>query len=113
METWYFDRQPDGKMRLVNVEEENHGKFRWFLSTISEPFSSGDLQEETGLSKSTAVRYLGQAERVTGFNVGSNCGKAAGQTVDHAHIHLMPRRNGDLSDPRGGVRGVIPDRRVY
>lgn len=63
METWYFDRQPDGKMQLVNVEEENHDKFRWFLSTTSEPFSSSDLQDETGLFKSTAGRYLVQAER--------------------------------------------------
>jgi len=50
---------------------------------------------------------------VTGFNIGMNCGKSAGQTIMHAHIHLIPRRNGDALKPKGGVRGVIPDRMVY
>lgn len=50
---------------------------------------------------------------VAGFNVGMNCGEAAGQTVMHAHIHLIPRRHGDTQDPRGGVRGVIPEKRNY
>ena len=50
---------------------------------------------------------------VTGFNIGMNCGEAAGQTVFHAHIHLIPRRNGDTPSPRGGVRGVIPGRMGY
>jgi len=47
------------------------------------------------------------------FNVGVNCGVVAGQTVMHAHIHLIPRRAGDTADPRGGVRGVIPHRMRY
>jgi diadenosine tetraphosphate (Ap4A) HIT family hydrolase len=50
---------------------------------------------------------------VTGFNIGINCGESAGQTIPHAHIHLIPRRDGDTSEPRGGVRGVIPDRMAY
>jgi len=50
---------------------------------------------------------------VTGFNIGVNCGESAGQTMLHAHIHLIPRRDGDIPEPRGGVRGVIPDRRRY
>jgi len=50
---------------------------------------------------------------VLGFNLGMNCGQAAGQTVMHAHIHLIPRRAGDVIDPRGGVRGVIPERMKY
>src|SRR6516164_9949252 len=45
---------------------------------------------------------------VTGFNIGINSGNTAGQTVDHAHVHLIPRRSGDVQDPRGGIRGVIP-----
>lgn len=47
---------------------------------------------------------------VTGFNVGVNCGASAGQTIMHVHVHLIPRRDGDLDNPRGGVRGVIPER---
>jgi diadenosine tetraphosphate (Ap4A) HIT family hydrolase len=45
-----------------------------------------------------------------GFNVGLNAGAAAGQTVAHAHVHVIPRYDGDVDDPRGGVRAVIPDR---
>ena len=45
---------------------------------------------------------------VTGFNIGINDGDTAGQTVMHCHIHLIPRRKGDVDDPRGGVRGIIP-----
>ena len=48
-----------------------------------------------------------------GFNVGVNDGIAAGQTVMHAHIHVVPRRDGDVGDPRGGVRWVIPDKADY
>jgi diadenosine tetraphosphate (Ap4A) HIT family hydrolase len=52
-------------------------------------------------------------ESITGFNVGMNCGESAGQTIFHAHIHLIPRRDGDTPDPTGGVRGVIPDKMSY
>lgn len=48
-----------------------------------------------------------------GFNIGINDGAAAGQTVPHLHIHLIPRFNGDIADPRGGVRWVIPDKADY
>lgn len=48
-----------------------------------------------------------------GYNIGINDGPAAGQTVPHLHIHLIPRYAGDLPDPRGGVRWVIPDKAVY
>ena len=50
---------------------------------------------------------------VAGFNIGINCGEPAGQTIMHAHIHLIPRRPGDTPHPKGGVRGVIPGRMSY
>ena len=50
---------------------------------------------------------------ITGFNIGINNGESAGQTIFHAHIHLIPRRDGDTANPRGGVRGVIPGKRSY
>lgn len=50
---------------------------------------------------------------VTGFNIGMNCGESAGQTIFHCHIHLIPRRDGDCDNPRGGVRGVIPSKQQY
>tara|TARA_B100001123_G_scaffold322850_1_gene362308 strand:+ start:245 stop:613 length:369 start_codon:yes stop_codon:yes gene_type:complete len=48
-----------------------------------------------------------------GFNIGVNVGKEAGQTIDHAHLHLIPRYKGDIADPRGGIRWVIPDKAPY
>ena len=48
-----------------------------------------------------------------GFNIGINEGEAAGQTVPHLHIHLIPRYEGDVVCPRGGVRGVIPSKKEY
>ena len=52
-------------------------------------------------------------KKITGFNVGTNIGKDAGQSIMHCHIHLIPRRKGDVKDPRGGVRGVIPSKQKY
>ncbi len=48
-----------------------------------------------------------------GFNVGVNCGEAAGQSVFHAHIHIIPRYAGDIANPRGGIRNIIPGRGNY
>lgn len=50
---------------------------------------------------------------ISGFNIGMNCGESAGQTIFHAHIHLIPRRDGDTPKPKGGVRGVIPGKMGY
>ena len=51
--------------------------------------------------------------RPDGFNIGVNAGAAAGQTIAHAHIHVVPRFTGDVGDPRGGVRWVIPEKAKY
>jgi diadenosine tetraphosphate (Ap4A) HIT family hydrolase len=48
-----------------------------------------------------------------GFNIGINAGKAAGQTIFHLHVHLIPRYKGDQEDPRGGVRHVMPNKANY
>lgn len=58
-------------------------------------------------------RVLEKDPSVTGFNIGTNAGVSAGQTVFHTHIHLIPRRDHDTPHPRGGVRGVIPDKMDY
>ena len=50
---------------------------------------------------------------VKGFNIGTNLGKVAGQSVMHCHIHLIPRREGDVENPQGGVRSVIPLKQHY
>lgn len=51
--------------------------------------------------------------KVTGFNIGLNAGQSAGQTVFHCHFHLIPRRDGDVDEPKGGVRHVIPGKGHY
>lgn len=51
--------------------------------------------------------------RITGFNIGINVGEDAGQTVFHCHVHLIPRRQGDVTHPQGGIRGVIPGKQQY
>lgn len=48
-----------------------------------------------------------------GYNIGINSGEYAGQTIMHCHVHLIPRYKGDIDNPRGGVRGVIPNKRIY
>jgi diadenosine tetraphosphate (Ap4A) HIT family hydrolase len=57
--------------------------------------------------------FLDAAYAPGGYNIGVNCGRAAGQSIMHVHIHVIPRYRDDRVDPTGGVRGVIPDRRRY
>ena len=60
-----------------------------------------------------AKRRLDKEFHPAGYNVGINDGAAAGQTVPHLHIHLIPRYAGDAEDPRGGVRWILPDKADY
>jgi diadenosine tetraphosphate (Ap4A) HIT family hydrolase len=54
-----------------------------------------------------------ESQRWDGFNVGQNVGESAGQTIMYPHVHMIPRRIGDMKDPRGGVRHVIPEKGNY
>lgn len=57
--------------------------------------------------------FLIAKHRPDGFNIGINEGRAAGQTIGHLHVHCIPRYRGDVEDPTGGVRGAIPEKRIY
>ncbi len=61
----------------------------------------------------TKEKILKQDSSVKGFNIGTNAGKTAGQSIMHCHIHLIPRRQGDVENPQGGVRSVIPKKQHY
>ena len=69
--------------------------------------------ESVGVTIGVIKRLLDTKYKPDGYNIGINCGEAAGQTVMHCHIHIIPRYNGDCENPRGGVRGCIPSRMNY
>ena len=77
-----------------------------------------DLNEEeiqacNDLILKTKEKILKLDSSVNGFNIGANAGKVAGQSIMHCHIHLIPRRVGDVENPQGGVRSVIPSKQHY
>lgn len=79
----------------------------WFDATAEERQAIFDLVDEV-------KRQLdAQDAPPDGYNIGVNCGRAAGQTVMHLHVHVIPRYHGDVEDPRGGVRHVIPGKGNY
>ncbi len=72
-----------------------------------------EIQACNELILETKEKILEQDSSVTGFNIGTNAGKVAGQSIMHCHIHLIPRREGDVENPQGGVRSVIPKKQHY
>ena len=78
----------------------------WFDATAEE-------QHALTQALTTARSTIREKHQPDGFNIGINAGKAAGQTIFHLHVHLIPRYKGDHEDPRGGVRHVIPDKARY
>ncbi len=79
----------------------------WFSMTAQE------IRDSEALVRTISEKISKSDPSVTGFNIGMNIGESAGQTVFHAHIHLIPRRDGDCDNPKGGVRGVIDGTRCY
>lgn len=80
---------------------------------VTDFFSTTEQERGAMLSLAEeAKRMLDRDFAPHGYNLGVNVGEAAGQTVFHVHLHLIPRHHGDVADPRGGVRGVIPARQA-
>ena len=75
--------------------------------------NENELNDLNKILKNQRQSLLDLDKEITGFNVGINAGKDAGQTIMHCHIHLIPRRKDDIENPRGGVRGVIPSKQKY
>ena len=72
-----------------------------------------EIQACNDLILKTKEKILKLDSSVKGFNIGVNAGKVAGQSIMHCHIHLIPRREGDVENPQGGVRSVIPGKQHY
>lgn len=100
----FFDRFPVGKGHILIIPKR-HAETYFDLTS-----------EEKNKMESLLTRCKDILEQVyspDGYNIGANCGETAGQTIFHCHIHLIPRYKGDMDNPQGGVRGVIPEKRIY
>ena len=74
---------------------------------------SDELIDLNQILKNQRKSLLNLDKKISAFNVGVNAGVDAGQSIMHCHIHLITRRKGDIKNPRGGVRGVIPSKQKY
>lgn len=99
-----YDKNPvsDGHMLII---PKRHVR-SFFETSPEERKSMLELLER-------AREHLIEEFEPDGFNIGINDGLAAGQTIMHLHIHIIPRYKGDIENPTGGIRGAIPEKRIY
>lgn len=99
-----YDRYPVSPGHLLIIPSRHVADF--FVTTVEERNAMLALADE-------ARALLEREYHPDGCNLGINVGAAAGQTIFHVHLHVIPRYTGDVLNPRGGVRGVIPSRQDY
>ena len=99
-----FDKNPVNQGHLLILSRRHVPT--WFDAMTDEKAALFALIDE-------GKHLLDERFAPDGYNIGINVGDAAGQTIMHLHIHLIPRYCGDVENPRGGVRGVIPARQNY
>lgn len=99
-----FDNYPVTNGHLLIIPYRHFSNY--FKSSNEEKLDLLDLLDE-------GKKLLDDQFSPDGYNIGINCGKAAGQTIMHLHIHLIPRYSGEMDDPTGGVRYVIPNKAKY
>ena len=75
--------------------------------------TQAEINAVNQLIQSQKLKIDKKDKSVSGYNIGVNCGEAAGQTIFHCHIHLIPRRKDDVESPRGGIRNIIPGKGSY
>lgn len=100
----YFDEFPVNKGHVLIITKRHTETF--FSTTTEEKDKMFELLDK-------CKNYIDEKYHPTGYNIGLNCGEDAGQSVMHVHMHLIPRYKGDVENPRGGVRGIIPNRKEY
>ena len=100
----FYDLFPVSKGHILLVPKEHYSTF----------FELPDRLKESLQYRINDVKTILDNEfHPDGYNIGCNCGEAAGQTIMHFHMHIIPRYKGDVENPRGGVRGVIPTKQNY
>ncbi|MBP1046881.1 HIT family protein [Enterococcus sp. BWM-S5] len=100
----FLDKYPVSEGHLLIIPKQHRVDF--FELTMAEKAAIDKLLIE-------GKAYLEKLYQPDGFNIGCNCGVVSGQSVMHCHIHLIPRYKGDTAQPKGGVRGVIPEKQRY
>jgi len=100
-----YDTYPVSELHCLIIPKRHVNDY--FELTNDEVIACNDL------IKKIKEEILLKDKSVKGFNIGSNIGRIAGQSVLHCHIHLIPRREGDVENPQGGVRSVIPLKQHY
>lgn len=100
----FWDANPVSKGHIIFMTKRHVENF--FKTTEEEKRDLFELIDK-------AKNIIDNKYKPTGYNIGINCGVSAGQTVMHVHVHLIPRYDGDVENPKGGVRGVIPEKRDY
>lgn len=101
---WIYDGFPVSPGHSLIIPKRHVGSF--FEATSEERLAMLELLDKAKVA-------VTEERSPDAFNIGINDGAAAGQTVPHLHLHLIPRYNGDVADARGGVRWVIPDKADY
>jgi diadenosine tetraphosphate (Ap4A) HIT family hydrolase len=99
-----YDKYPVSEGHVLIITKRHIST--WFDATSDEHRAIDEAIME--IKKILDLKY-----KPDGYNIGMNCGHAAGQSIDHLHLHIIPRYRGDMEQPKGGVRGVIPERRMY
>ncbi len=100
-----YDKYPVNEGHILIITKRHVANY--FDTTLDEKLAILELIDK-------AKSILDEKYKPSGYNIGINCGMDAGQTIFHLHIHLIPRYKGDIEgDPRGGVRGVIPNKMSY
>ena len=99
-----FDYKPVNPGHILIITKRHTPTF--FDTSNEERIAMFDLVDQ-------AKNLIDKKYKPDGYNIGINCGELAGQTAMHVHVHLIPRYKGDVEDPTGGVRGVIPNKQKY
>ena len=121
----FCDRINSGEDRTFDENDQYY--VRWDLNPVAKGhsviISKKHIESFFDLGKKELASFFDQLKKVKeitdekfhpdGYNIGINEGEAAGRTIHHLHIHIIPRYKGDVENPRGGVRHVIPERGDY